>query len=291
MGFQSIHAVTWSVPDLAASVSAFREWLGFLPVSEGVLGDDAAAHLGAPGDSGAAMAVLRPANQAPAYVRLVEAPSVPGYAPLMTFGWNAVEFLVEDVHGLAERLAASPFEIIGPPRDLLDNDAVIAMQVKGPGEELLYLTEMRHQGLRKTFGAATCTVDRFFIAILGVSDQARTVDFYRPFAQRINIRRQFRITSIARAHGLDPDTARFDIASAVMSGPYRIETDAYPDTAVTRPVREGHLPPGLAVVSVLADADSPGVNWRGGSSWPGSATRSCLLNGPDSERLELLAAP
>lgn len=289
MRFRSVHAVTWTVPDLGASVAAFRDGLDFQLIEQGPVSQALASRWQTPAMAGASQAVLQPANGASAYVRLVESEPVAGYAPLMTHGWNAVEFLVQDVHGLAERLAESPFEIIGPPRDLLDNDAVIAMQVKGPGDVLLYLTEMRHAGLQKTFGAARCPVDRFFICILGVANQPKTVDFYRPFAVRFNTRRQFRITSIARAHGLDPETARFDIASVVMTEPYRIETDAYPETALPRPVREGELPPGLALVSIWVDDADATLDWEFVDDPAIGPYRSALIQGPDDELVELLA--
>jgi len=287
--FRSVCAVTWTVPDAAASAAAFAQWLGFRRVAEGHVNVTQAAFWGAPAAVGAPFQMLQPASGAQVFLRLIEAPVVPGYAPLETFGWNAAEMHVADVGRLADRLRASPFRVVGGPRDLLENNAVIAMQVLGPGGEMLYLTEMRHAGMRKIYGFAVSEVDRVFIAVLGASDQARTMDFYRPCAARTTKRRAFPIKVLAAAHGLDPDTARFDIASAVMEEAFRIEVDAYPDSARARPVVPGHLPPGMCMVSVQVD-ELPGAS----SVIPGGLiyerAPAAMLRGPDGEMIELLRA-
>jgi hypothetical protein len=236
------------VPNAAASAAAFAQWLGFSQVAQGHVNETQCAFWGAPAAVGAPFQMLQPASGAQVYLRLIEAPAVPGYAPLETFGWNAAEMHVADVERLADRLRASPFRVVGGPRDLLENNAVIAMQVLGPGGEMLYLTEMRHAGMREIYGSAVSEVDRMFIAVLGASNQARTMDFYRPCAARTTERRAFPIKVLAAAHGLDPETARFDIASVVMEKAFRIEVDAYPDSARARPVAPGHLPPGMCMV-------------------------------------------
>jgi len=38
--------------------------------------------------------------------------------PARTFGWNALEIAVRDVDALQIDLAGSPFEIVGPARNL-----------------------------------------------------------------------------------------------------------------------------------------------------------------------------
>lgn len=288
MKLRSVRAVTWTVPDHAASEQAFNRYLGYRTVLRGEVDTRLAESWGVPEVAGSPFAVLEPASGRAVYVRLIESPPTDGYAPLMTYGWNAAEFHVQDVHGLHESLSDSPFEIIGPPRDLLDNGAVLAMQVMGPGQELLYLTELRHAGLQSTFGRAEAPVDRLFIAVLGVADQARTVAFYEPMAQRINRRRRFRITRLAIAHGLDPETARFDIASAVMRDAFRIETDAYPDSAVKRPRRAGRLPAGLAMVSVVVDGAQAPMQSTRRNEVPYHGAGMQLIQGPDGEWLEVL---
>ncbi len=288
MRFRSVHAVTWTVPDVAASCAAFERYLGYGQIEEGVVSDALAAFWSAPAVCGSRYRILRPASGEPVYLRFIEAPQVPGYAPLKTYGWNAAEFHVRDVYAVAERLADSPFRIIGGPRDLLNNGAVIALQVVGPGDEVLYLTEMRHDGMREIYGSARSDVDRVFICVLGVSDQPRTLEFYRPHCVRTTERRAFPIKVLAAAHGLDPEQARFDIASLVMEQAFRIETDAYPASAQMRPGTPGQLPPGLAMVSVVVEripSELTPITLED-SLYTGRCI--ALQRGPDSEWLELI---
>ena len=83
---------------------------------------------------------------------------------MTTFGWNATELLVKDPDALAEQLVTgSAFRMIGPPKDLwAAPDAPRAMQVKGPGNEVLYLT----RNLDFDFSGY---VDRVFIMVVGGS--------------------------------------------------------------------------------------------------------------------------
>jgi catechol 2,3-dioxygenase-like lactoylglutathione lyase family enzyme len=291
MRFRSVRAVTWAVPDAAASAAAFERWLGYRPVWRGEVTPELAAAWNAPASVRAPCRVMRPASGEEVYLRFVESPPVPGYQPLKTFGWNAAELHVQDVQGLAATLDGSPFSVIGGPRDLLENGAVIALQVQGPGGELLYLTEMRHPGMRETYGYATAVVGRVFIVVLGVSDPPRSMDFYRPFAVRTTERRAFPIKVLANAHGLDPEQARFDIASVVMEERFRIETDAYPETARPRPALQGRLPPGMCMVSVAVSGDLPAecTPCHAPHSPPYMDENLAMLHGPDGEWLELLA--
>jgi catechol 2,3-dioxygenase-like lactoylglutathione lyase family enzyme len=290
MRFRSVRAVTWAVPDVAASAAAFERWLGYRPVWRGEIPPELAAAWGAPASAHAPCQVLQPASGEAVFLRFVESRPTPGYAPLQTFGWNAAELHVGDVAELAQRLQDSPFRILGGPRDLLQNGAVIALQLRGPGDEVLYLTEIRHPGMRQTYGYARCGIGRVFIVVLGVSDQRRSLEFYRPFALRSTERRAFPIRVLAGAHGLDPEQARFDIASLVLEERFRIETDAYPETARPRPRAAGCLPPGLCMVSLTVEGGHPPdtVATDQPAMPPYAGGRAGMLRGPDGEWLELL---
>ena len=274
MTLQSIRSLSWCVPDPEASAIAFERLLGHRRTVEGILSEAQARCWGAPAQTGAPVVEVEPEGGGP-LLRWVQGDSHDDYAPLQTFGWNAAELHVADVRALQARLEDTDFEVIGPPRDLLGNGAVTAMQVMGPGQELLYLTQIDHPGMQKTYGRAETDVDRVFIVVLGVSDQARTLAHYAPMARFLTDPRPFPITVLARAHGMDPAQARFDIASVVMEQAYRIETDAYPASARPRPERPGRLPPGLAVVEVQVTGDE--------------MDEPRLLLGPDRERLVLVS--
>ncbi len=282
---RSVATVTFSAHRFEASCDVFRELFQFDCIETGHLSPQLAAFWQAPDAAGARVAVFRPPSGEDVLVRLIDSPPTPGYRPLGTFGWNAAEFLVRNVAGLAKRLQGSSLDILGGPRDLLKNGVAIALQARGPSDEVFYLTELNGERMQSTYGAAKSEVDRVFIVVLGVSDMARSREFYGPIVRATPRPRRMTIRVLAAAHGLDVMTHEFPIASAVLEEQFRIEFDGYPESATTRPVLPGHLPPGMAIVTfnvaslnAFDAADAQIVAGR----------RRTLLRGPDNELIELL---
>lgn len=277
MKLEAIRAISWSVPDPMVSCRVFTETLGLQPLADGHISERQAAAWGTPAMAGARFAVVASPDRPKVLLRFIECGPGPQINPLMTVGWNAAELHVRDIEALACRLVDSPFEVIGPPRDLLGNDAVWAMQVLGPGKELLYLTEIRQRGMQRTYGRAEAAVGRPFIVVLGTHDQSRCLDHYGPLARYTTDPRPFNITVLARAHGLNPATTEFSIASLVMQQRFRIETDAYPSSAVRRDRVEGGLPSGLCLVTTTLSQPH---------NDPDTCQPSMPSVGPDDEWLE-----
>jgi catechol 2,3-dioxygenase-like lactoylglutathione lyase family enzyme len=275
---RSVSTVTFAVDDFDGSCRVPEEAFGYLRVDGGHVDEACANSWDAPATAGRRYAVFAPPSETRTFLRLVEAPPTPGYEPLRTFGWNATEFLVTDVRALADKLRGGPLEIIGGPRDLLENGAAIALQVKGPSGEIYYLTEINGAAMQRTYGRAVAEVDRVFIVVLGARDRDDSRAFYRSLGLATPRPRQFSIRVLAAAHGLDPLTTKFPIGSAVLPEPFRIEIDGYPETATSRPCLDGHLPPGMSMVTFNCDPDC--LDGR----------KRRLLRGPDGELIELIAA-
>ncbi len=292
--FEAISAITFAVQDVSRSEAGFRDWLGYRVVESGHLPGELSATWNAPQAVGRRFVLMEPESGEPVFLRLIEAPEVEGWAPLRTFGWNAAELHVQDVWGFAKRLTDSPFRIINGPRDLLNNGAVIAMQARGPAGELLYLTELNGKGMWRTYGKALSPVGRAFIAVLGASDHAASMAFYQRQCRRLYDRGQFPIRVLAHAYGLDPESAKFNMASAVMKEPFRIEIDDYPDAAAPRPMSDGDIPPGMSIVTVRVDSiENCGLELRAQVSaapelLPYGGGRVGLAVGPSGEWLELV---
>lgn len=278
MQFEAIRAVTWSVEDLEASRAAFTGALGLQEVCRGRITARQAAAWGLPSMAGVPFAAVRSPDRPRVLLRFVSPEGVGKLRPLSTYGWNAVELHVQDVEALADRLRGGPFRIIGPPRDLLGNGAVRAMQVVGPGGETLYLTQISQAGMQRTYGRAESPVGRPFIVVLGARNLPETLAHYEPLARFLTDPRDFRVTVLARAHGLNQERSHFRIASIVMRQAFRIETDAYPPTAEPRLGAEGLLPPGLGLVTATFTGK------------PHDSKAAGLQRGPDGEWLELLPA-
>ena len=261
--FREVRATTFAVPDPERSATYCTEWLGYTVMQNTRVPDDLAHVWKAPDVTGHKMLTLGPASGANTYLRFIEAPEVPGYGPLLTHGWNAAELHVQDVDGLANRLQGSPFEILGMPRNLNEAGAVRAMQVVAPQGEVLYLTEVKHKGYQRAYGRAETPVDRAFIIVLGSANYDATIQFYQSLGHKIYEYGAYTITVLARAHGLDPATEKFDMATVGLAGKFRIEIDSYPDCAVPRPVPGGRIPPGLGIVSfTVEDLDAIDLPFR-----------------------------
>jgi hypothetical protein len=284
---RSVSSVTFSVDRFDASTFALESALGYCCVQQGNVSPEQAAFWSAPDVAGNRFAVFAPDSGEHVTLRLIESDATPGYAPLRTFGWNAAELHVADVHELARRLHDSPFEILGGPRDLLNNGSVVALQARGPSDEVLYLTQVNGEIMQRSYGKTESAVGRVFIVVLGCSDMDATRGFYSKLTRATPRPRKFAIRVLAAAHGLDPMTTKFPIASAVLKKQFRIELDGYPDTATSRPVTPGHLPPGLAIVSFdVASLDEV----EGAIAQTVDSRRAAMLRGPDGELLELTEA-
>ncbi len=265
-----ITAVTFTAPDLDAVRAAYETCLDYRVVSQATVSDAQASAWEAAAVAGRPMLELAPAAADDFRFRVVEA-SAEDYVPFASHGWNAAELIVRDVDALAERLADSPFEIIGEPQDLSFSEDIRAMQILGPGSELLYLTQFKKPVPGLDVPAPRCDVDRTFIVILGGPSMDALQAFY---ADRFALPRapvvESRVKGMSAAFGLSPEH-RHPIAALPVAGQSLIELDEMPAAAAPRRARDGELPPGISIVS-----------FAGGES-------RCL-RGPAGEILELVAA-
>ncbi|MEY3465076.1 MAG: VOC family protein [Steroidobacteraceae bacterium] len=290
----AILAVTLVVPDLPTAERAYNEWLGYRTVASGTLDAAQAAGWQAPRTEGRRYALLQPASGATTYLRLVQSPATPGYAPMLTHGWNSNEILVEDPVALAAKFGTdAPFKVIGVPRPLTMSPSVIAMQALGPAGELNYFTRIPPEGTGFLKASAKSFVDRTFIVVLGGPSMDAMIAFYRdrlglvvtpPAPAKVNVLQQ--------AWGVGAE-ATVPLAIAKVSDRFLIELDGYDAHTTPRPQREGDLPPGLAMVSFETDdLDARALDWlvapRRRDDAPYSGRRAGLLRGAAGELVELV---
>ena len=261
---ECVIAVTFLVQDLDTTVAAYEEYLGYSLVERAVVDAQLSATWGTPAMVGREFVVLQPDSGAGFYLRFVQGDPVPGYAPLTTDGWNATELLTQDPDAMVKKLQGSPFEIIGLPYDLSSDGSVRAMQVKGPSQEILYLT--RIQGERtNVYGSAQSMVDRAFILVVGSRDYDELIKFYgEKLGHKIRRFGKTKITVLSKALGLDPENTLYELRLAELGNQYNLELDHYPEQMKARPQREGELPPGMSMVTFgvknISDLD---FSWRG----------------------------
>jgi catechol 2,3-dioxygenase-like lactoylglutathione lyase family enzyme len=258
-----IVGVTISTPDLAASEAAYVSALGYRLSDRGLVNDTLATRWGCPAMAGARYITVHPVGGADCSIRLVQSPACNGYRAFSSFGWNAAELIVENVDALAEELAGSAFRILGPPQDLSFTDAIRAMQVRGPGGEILYLTQFKRDLPGLPAPRARCKVDRVFIVIVGGPSLEELLAFYTtrydvPMPQRM----ESRVKAMSEAFGLSPEQ-RYPIAALPLRGDCYIEADQMPAAAQSPVIAPGMLPPGIGVVSFTGNSQRPASCARG----------------------------
>ncbi|MCB2106617.1 MAG: hypothetical protein KDE14_02900 [Rhodobacteraceae bacterium] len=286
-----IVAVTMTVADLGPIEDAYSKYLGYRVVERGEVSADLAAVWGATKVAGQPYMIMQPESGADCYLRFIAVAPYPDYKPFHTYGWNSTELLVTDVDAVNEKLKDSPFEVIGPPRALSSNDDIKAMQVMGPEQEILYLTRIKDENYG--LGVAKSFVDRPFIVINGGRDMAELIRFYSDvMGDKVDKPIPVRLSALNRLRGLDLEM-RHPLSTVNIGGPFKIEIDQYPEGTADRPVREGELPPGTAMVAFeVPKLDDVPVAFVGGTlvtqSRPYNGRRVAVIKGPSGELHELI---
>ncbi len=260
---RAIRAVTYAVPDLAAIEDAYIGELGYQVVARGVISETEARKWRAPAMAGRRSLALGPASGEAVHLRFVESPAAAGWRALTTFGWNATEFVVQNVEALAARLDGGAFSIIGPPKGLTRFPMIRAMQAIGPAGECCYFTEVG-PGSGLELADARSFVGRVFIVVAAGPDADALFAPYTRLANAVEAPVATPVKVISDAHGL-PETTLHRHGLVRLPGGCLIELDAYPPTAQGRAVAEGELPPGMAMVSFDIDGGRPSC-FRGAAS-------------------------
>jgi catechol 2,3-dioxygenase-like lactoylglutathione lyase family enzyme len=282
---------TATVPDLDAALDDYHTTLGLAVVETGVISSACAASWDAPTIGNARFALLQPLSGADSYLRLIEQPSHPDFVPTRTYGWAAFELTVQDVFGWPEKLAASGFQIIGPPREIPGLPYFVAMQMLGRGREMIYLNEVRENTPTSDLPPAKAPVDHIFIVILACADRPAALGWYHD-RLGLDIGADYTIpyTMISKAFDL-PDDHLSTITMAQKGRMPIIEVDGYPEAATPRPCHPGGLPPGNAIVTLaVEDLDGLALDWIMPPEAFFRGRRSATVRGPAGELLELVQA-
>lgn len=293
-----LRAATLTVADVARSAALYARHLDYREVEAGTLDAGLAASWGAPASAGAPYRVLQPASGAEIYLRFVEQAPHPDYAPLRTYGWAAIEICVQDVLAANARMKESPFEIIGPPREIEGLPAIHPMQVKGPDGEIVYLTEIRDDLPAYDLPRAGAPIDKLFILVLACADMSGATRWAEE-KLGLSAGREMAIvyTMLANSFGT-PHERLYTIATMIHERDVFLEFDQYPAAATPRPQHAGKLPPGVAIGTLVSpDFDArvqQFADWliappavRPGPVYKGR--RAATLRGPDGTLFEIVA--
>ncbi len=242
-----IKSATITVENLTLSQSEYCRWLEYSVVETGNISRDLAKSWNAPKTAGAPYSVLQPASGANVFIRLIEQPPRDDYAPLISYGWTAIEICNQDTLAVNERMESSPFEIIGPPRELDGMPSIFPMQVKGANDEIIYLTEIRGDQPSYDLPRAQSFIDKLFILVLGCSDMEATGRWMETnllLDQGTPIDMTYTMLSKAFEQ---PIETKYKISTLQHERDVFIQIDDLPLAAKPRARHEGMLPPGMSI--------------------------------------------
>jgi catechol 2,3-dioxygenase-like lactoylglutathione lyase family enzyme len=173
---------------------------------------------------------------------------------------------------------------------------IFPMQVRGPDNEIVYLTQIRSQPQGVRLAQAQSLIDRPFILVLASADLGATRAWFADHVG-LNVHGEvsIRYTMISKAFDLPPET-KHAIATAGHDIDTFLEFDQYPDEATPRPCWPDQLAPGIASVTLThpnldavtaAFVTSP--HPRAGVIYGGR--RHAVVRTPDGALVELIEAP
>jgi catechol 2,3-dioxygenase-like lactoylglutathione lyase family enzyme len=290
-----LRAATLVTPNVSAASALYEEWLDYKLVETGTVPADLAASWGAPASAGKAYRVVQPSSGADKVIRFVEGDHVPEYRPLRTYGWAAIEICNQDVMRVNERLLKSPFEIVGPPKLIEGLPTIHPMQVKGPDQEIVYLTEIKTSAPDSGLPKPQTLIDHIFILVMACSDMNASGRFFCDgLGLTLDAPMNIVYTMINEAFDL-PEDGKHSLATGTFGGDVFLEFDQYPMGAAIRPAHPGQLPPGIAICTLKhPNFDSITLPWivapcvREGVVYGGR--RAGCVRGPDGTLMELVEA-
>lgn len=289
-----VQGTTVVTRDLATFEKHYTQWLDYRVRERGKIPSALARSWDAIDASGLRYSLMSPDGAPNVHIRAIEDPQATPPPLLTTFGWSAIEIIVDEPDRLFEQMRHSPFRVIGEPAPLGSFPTIRAFQVVGNAGEVLYLTSETGDRRKSILPLPNGRVGRVFIMVLAASNPRATLDWYAeafsltPGALRTRPNRM-----ISEAQGIDPATPLPIATARLAEHGNLLQVDGYSDRAVPRPRRRGRLPPAIAITSFgVPSLDDLPLDWieppaiHAGLAYAGR--RAATVRGPDGELIELI---
>ena len=277
--------------DLAQAIDAYQQSLQFSVVEKSTVSAQQASLWQAPKLIDAPIAILASSDGC-GWLRIVEYQEAKPITPLKHYGWMSLETNVACVDSIRAQLNEQHFSVIGEPAYLQVSDAIKAMQVIGPANEVSYLTQVEKPVPPFELPQTTAFTSSLFIPVLMTPSRQQSAEFYQALHQADNaLMFDTKVTVLNNAWGHEIDH-QYPVATLQLDGNCLFEIDQV-ENANSVPENEGALPSGIGMITVrvknlAAIAEKFGqepikvnTNYYNGLS-------AILLTGPAGERIELI---
>lgn len=241
---------TLLAPHLKFASHSYQSGMGYTLIREEVVTQALCDLWNAPKLLNNPIHILAAAN-GDAWLRIVEDRSCVATMPLKTQGWMALEVNVADVDVIRAEIDTKVFKIIGEPAYLQISDAIKAMQVIGPCDEVSYITQIDKPVPPFELPMTKARTGSLFIPVLCTQNRDASLAFYEALNQVTGIKFDTKVTVLNNAWGLDI-AHQYPVATLQLGGNCLFEIDQVPDAqpSVQNP---GSLPSGIAMITCMVD--------------------------------------
>lgn len=241
---------TLLAPHLKFASHCYQSGMGYTLVREEVVSQQMCELWNTPRLLNSPVHVLAAAN-GHAWLRIVEDKQCQPTKPLKTHGWMALEVNVANVDVIRKEIDTTVFKVIGEPAYLQISDAIKAMQVIGPCDEVSYITQIDKPVPPFGLPMTTARTGSLFIPVLCTPNRDASLAFYESLNQVTGLKFNTKVTVLNNAWGHDIEH-QYPVATIQLGGQCLFEIDQVPQaqSAVTN---SGSLPSGIAMVTCMVD--------------------------------------
>lgn len=284
-----IRAVTVTAENLDQVELGYRQVFDYSTVARRSVTGAEAQSWGAPAAEGRELLIMRPASGFPTELRFLQWDKPADHIPFVTWGWNALELIVQDPDALAERISKSgQFTLTTPAHGVDTFPYLRACQAIGPAGEHLNLTLINPP--KDDLPIAESFVDRCFIVTLGGPSIEGLANFYSGrFDNEASPVRHVTLKLMNRYFGLPADT-KHPLAVVRLASRTKLEIDECPEGCGPRPNEPGGIPWGIVSVTLECTDIAPFKNEALGPILDADGQRSLTITGTAGERIELFEA-
>mgnify|MGYP003629416461 FL=1 len=284
---------TLLAPHLKFASHSYQSGMGYTLIREEVVTQALCDLWGAPKLLNNPIHILAAAN-GDAWLRIVEDRTCAATTPLKTQGWMALEVNVADVDVIRAEIDTTVFKVIGEPAYLQISDAIKAMQVIGPCDEVSYITQIDKPVPPFELPMTKARTGSLFIPVLCTQNRDVSLAFYETLNQVTGIKFDTKVTVLNNAWGIDIEH-QYPVATLQLGGNCLFEIDQVPD-AQPSVLNAGSLPSGIAMITCMVDdiafaakqLNLP-VSQIQNAYYPSSQVM--LVKGPSGELIELVERP